>query len=574
MLKFVKEFRFFFAYAALFSLVINFLLLTPTIYMLQVFDRVMSSQSVETLVMLTIFVIGALVIMGALELVRSRLLVSASIALDIRLSATVLGGLLANAAKLEKNDYVHGLRDVNSLKTFLAGSGVFALFDIPWFPFYIAIIYFMHPLLALIAVIGSVLMFTLALCNARATRKPLEDANVKGRQAGGYVEASLRNAEAVNAMGMLSGVVRRWSSYNKEVMSLQTLASDRGGVITALSKFTRQALQSLMVGTGAFLIINNHSSPGIMIAATLILGRALAPVEMAIATWKGLVDARAAYNRLDTLLKEGDDPRTTMELPLPQGSLELEKVVFGFKTTNKAIIKGVSFALAPGESLGIIGPSAAGKSTLARIMIGVWQPNNGLVRLDGADMATLPRERVGAVIGYLPQDIELFPGTVAENICRLGDAAALSEEIIAAATIAGVHDMILKLPQGYNTDLGAGGATLSGGQRQRIALARALFGSPRLVVLDEPNSNLDTEGEESLTRAFKALKQQGATTIIITHRPAILAGVDKMLVLQDGAVALFGPRNEVLAKVMPQAQPQTHTLPPPGAMVVQGVAHV
>jgi len=556
MRKLLERFRPFFLYAGLFSLCINMLLLAPSLYMLQVFDRVISSRSNETLVMLTLVTAGALVVMAMLDLLRARLLAAAGVALDALLGPRVLDGLLDNAAKLGGTEYVHGLRDVSILRGFLTGSGIFALFDIPWLPFYILVIFIFHPLLGVVALVGATLLLVLAYFNEKLTREPLERLQNGTRRASRYIDTSLRNAEVVSGLGMLQAVTRRWAAMNADVQKLQVETSHVAGSMSGVTKFMRQFVQIAMMCAGAYLVIDQHVTGGVMMAATIILGRALAPVEMLIGGWKSLVEARSAYARLDALIAAQAARPDTTALPTPEGRLAVERLVFAAKGADKAIIKGVGFDLAPGESMGLIGPSASGKSTLARLVIGVWKPLSGAVRLDGADVALWPRDRLGQHIGYLPQDVELFSGTVAENIARLGEPD--DEAVIGAAKRANAHDMILRLPQGYDTQIGEGGAALSGGQRQRIGLARALYGNPRLVVLDEPNANLDGEGEAALTQAMAGMKQDGVTQIVITHRPSILSGVDKLLVLREGLVELFGPRAEVLAKL---ARPA----PPPGA---------
>jgi PrtD family type I secretion system ABC transporter len=363
----------------------------------------------------------------------------------------------------------------------------------------------------------------------------------------------VRNAEVVNALGMLPAVTRRWTLLNDRALHEQARAGDIGGNFTGFTKFARQFIQMAMLAAGAFLVIDQHVTAGIMMAATIILGRALAPVETLIASWRSLVEARSAWHRLDQLLKANPPAQPATELPVPAGALEVVRVVFGLRNVERRILQGVSFSLAAGESLGLIGPSASGKSTLARLIVGVWKPLAGSVRLDGADVASWPRERLGPYIGYLPQDVELFAGTVAENIARLGEPDAA--EVIRAAQRAHVHELILHLPKGYDSDIGESGEALSPGERQRIGLARALYGLPRLVVLDEPNANLDHEGEEALLRTLQELREQGVTVVIIAHRPSLLRGVDKLLVLRDGAVDLFGPRAEVLARMTRAAPP-------------------
>ena len=545
----VSRFRPLFAYAALFSLAINALLLVPPLYMLQVFDRVLASRSGETLAVLSAAAVVALLVMALLDVLRARLLAAAGIALDRRLGPRVIDGLLAHTAKLSGASYLNGLRDVNTLRGFLGGTGLMTLFDAPWLPFFLLVIFLFHPLLGAVALAGAVVMLLLAWLNEKLTREPLERAQVEARRAARFIDANVRNAEVVTALGMLPAVTRRWARLNDTALLEQMRASRVGGTFSGSTKFARQFIQLAMLAAGAYLVVAEHVSAGVMIAATILLGRALAPVETLVAGWRSLVEARSAWRRLDELLKATPQAEPHTELPVPKGKVEVEKVVFGFK--EKPIVRGVSFALQPGEALALVGPSASGKSTLARLIVGVWKPVAGVVRLDGADVATWPREGLGPHIGYLPQDVELFGGTVAENIARLGEVDAA--EVIRAAQRAHVHDLVVRLPKGYDTEIGESGQVLSPGQRQRIALARALYGNPRLVVLDEPNANLDHEGEEALVRALAVLKADGVTVVIIAHRPSLLRGVDKMLVLREGAVERFGTCAEVMARVTPRA---------------------
>jgi PrtD family type I secretion system ABC transporter len=539
--------RRYFIYAGLFSLAINALLLVPAIYMLQVFDRVLSSRSEETLVMLSVAALLALAMMAALDVVRAQLLAACGVVLDRRLGPQVLEGVLAQTARLSGAEHLNGLRDVATLRNFLVGAGVIALFDAPWLPLFLLLIYLFHPVLGAVALGGAVLMLVLAVLNERMTRTPLEQVLAAGRRAGRFVDAAAGNAEAVNALGMQSAVTRRWQSLNEAALGEQAQASRLGATFSGLTKFTRQFIQMAMLGIGAYLVIVEHLSAGVMIAATLILGRALAPVEMLVAGWRHLVEVRGAWQRLVQLFAANPRSQPGTPLPAPEGRLSAERVVYGFAGAERPALRGVSFELQPGESLGVIGPTAAGKSTLAKLAVGVWKPAAGAVRLDGADVATWEREALGPYIGYVPQAVGLFAGTVADNVARL--AQPDGEAVVRAAQRAHAHDMILRLPKGYDTQVGDGGAALSPGQRQRVALARALYGEPRLVVLDEPNANLDAEGDEALLRTLRDLKESRVTVLVVAHRPSLLAGVDKLLVLKDGIAELFGPRAEIMARV-------------------------
>jgi PrtD family type I secretion system ABC transporter len=543
----ISRFRSLFVYAGLFSLAVNLLLLAPPLYMLQVFDRVLASRSEETLLALSVAAIIAIVMMACLDAVRARLLAASGAALDRRLGPRVLDGLLAQTARLSGAAYLNGLRDVAALRGFLGGTGLVAVFDAPWLPLFLLLIFLFHPLMGAVALAGAVLMCALAWLNERLTRKPLERAQAEGRRAARFIDANVRNAEVVSALGMLPAVTRRWTRLNDAALREQLRANGLGGALTGLTKFARQLIQLAMLATGAWLVVDQHVTPGIMIAATIILGRALAPVETLVAGWRGLVEARSAWRRLDELLAGNPPAEPGTALPAPAGELRIEGVTFGLRSGERPIVRNVSFALAPGESLGLIGPSASGKSTLARLIVGVWKPQSGTARLDGADVAAWPREQLGPHVGYVPQDVELFAGTIAENIARLGEPDA--DQVIGAAQRAHVHELVLRLPKGYDTEIGDSGQALSPGQRQRIALARALYGNPRLVVLDEPNANLDHEGEEALLAALRGLKETGVTTVVVAHRPSLLREADRMLILRDGLVEMFGPRAEVMARV-------------------------
>ena len=548
MRELVVRFKPFFFYAGLFSLAINLLLLVSPLYMLQVFDRVLTSRSQETLLVLTLATVAALAAMAILDLLRARLLAAAGMALDRLLGPRVIDGLLAQGARGAAAEQVNGMRDAHALRAFLTGSGVLALFDAPWLPVFLLIICAFHPLLGAMALAGAVLMLGLAVLNERLSRGPLERAQAEGRRAARFIDTGTRNAEVIAALGMLPDVTARWTWLNDAVLREQVRASAVSSRFSSLTKLARQMIQIAMLAGGAFLVIDQQVTAGIMIASTILLGRALAPVELLVASWRSLAEARSAFGRLARLL-DAQTREPTTELPAPQGRIEVERAVFAVQKADRPILRGISFSLAAGESLGIIGPSASGKSTLARLLAGVWRPGAGSVRLDGAELASWPRERLGPHIGYLPQDLELFPGTVSENIARLGEPQPA--QVIRAAQRAGVHELILRLPKGYDTEVGNG--VLSPGQRQRIALARALYGtegvSPRVVILDEPNSNLDDDGHRALERAMRLLKEEGVTLVVIAHRPSLLVSMDKLLVLREGAIEAFGPRQEVLPRV-------------------------
>jgi len=547
MAEFLHVCRRYFINVGIFSFFMNMLMLTLPIYMMSIFQRVLTSRSIETLIMLSVAAMGALLLYMILDILRSRVLLGAGVTLDGLAGPRVLGGMVASMGKPGGNQYNTGLRDVAILRNFLTGHSITSLFDAPWVPVYLMIIFLFHPLLGLMATCGAVVLFLTAYLNERLTRKPLEDTTSASIRASRYIDSGLRNAEVVNAMGMAENLTGHWQTLNNRVIDAQVVTGLRGGIINSFSRFIRMAIQILMLAVGASLVINQHVSSGIMIAATLILSRALAPVESAITTWKGLVDARGSYKRLNELLKTNPEISYTVPLPSPRGRVDVEGVTFGMPGQDRLILKGVSFRLEAGESLGLIGPSAAGKSTLARVLTGIWRPVNGTVRLDGADVSTWRRSDLGQYIGYLPQDIELFTGTVGDNIARLGNANP--EEIIEAAKLAHAHEMIMRLPKAYDSDVGEMGAALSAGQRQRVALARALFRRPRLIILDEPNANLDSEGEVALVACLKELADMGVTCITVTHRPSLLTNVTRLLVLNDGRVEMFGLRAEIMARL-------------------------
>jgi len=535
---------------AAFSLVLNLLALTVPLYMMQVFDRVLSSRSHDTLFFLTLIGIGALLVLACIDGLRARVLVRIGVWVDRATAPEAFARALE--AQIQGRPYrMEALRDIGQIRGFLSGASLYALFDAPWVPIFLIVIFLLHPWLGALALVGALVLFGLAMANEYSTRGRLQRAGARHILNMRGAEDALRNAEVLDAMGMLGPVLRRWYDESGAVISDQQIAGDRSGLILATSKFIRLALQMAILGMGAYLVLDQQLSPGGMIAGSIILSRALQPVEQAIGTWRQLIAAREAYQRLLGFFEQGWLPRQTISLPKPEGRLQAERVVYVFPKAERPVLKGVSFSLEPGESLAVIGPSAAGKTTLARILVGVLRPSSGAVRLDGADVFSWKREDFGAHVGYLPQDVELFAGSVLRNIGRLGDPAP--EEVVKAAQLAGCHEMILGLPQGYDTEIGEGGCQLSGGQRQRIALARALFGEPRLIVLDEPNANLDDQGEHCLIRALAEVRQGGATVVMIAHRTRMIRTMDRILILRDGVVQKFGPRDEVLASLARQA---------------------
>ena len=535
-----------------FSFFINLLFLAPAIFMLQVFDRVLPSNSNETLLVLLLGTGIALVILLFLDYVRNRLQNLLGHIIDEHLSPPVVTAIVARIARAPHSPRSEGIRDVATLKTLFSANGLVALFDAPWVVIYVAVIWLFHPALGMGAALAAILMLTLAWLNDRVSRGVLEELQKEGRQASQYVESSLRNAEVLQALGMTENLLSRWRKLQGKVAASQTSASRRTVSFMALTKFLRQAIQIGMLSLGAYLVLTQQASAGIMIATTVLLGRAIQPVEQLVGSWRMLIEGRSAFRRLSELSEHFERQEPRVAIPRPEGALTVDSVSFRAPGTEKPILVNVSFTLCAGEALAILGPSAAGKSTLARLLTGVWSASTGTVRLDGADVAYWPRQTLGPWIGYVPQDVELFDGSVADNIARLGEVD--SEAVVKAANRANAHEMILGLEQGYDTKVGEQGARLSPGQRQRIALARALYGDPRLVILDEPNANLDGEGEIALAQAMSGLRSEGITSIVVTHRPSLIAHVDKILMLGAGRVQKFGPASEVMKVLQQQAQ--------------------
>lgn len=535
-----------------FSGVANMLQLTVSLYMMQVFDRVLATRNLDTLVYLTLIAIFAIAILAMLEAVRGTIMQRVASWLENRVAPE--GFARALESQLRGRPYrMEALRDLAVCRGYLGSPGVLALYDVPWVPIYLAVIFMLHPVMGYVAVAGAVLLFALTLANEFITSNLLREANTAGMASQRRADAIGRNAEVIDSMGMLPAVMTRWREGVARTLPPQQSAADRAAVVMGTTKFIRLAVQIAILGLGAYLVLQQELTSGASIAASIIMGRALAPVEQLIGGWKQLVQARQSYRRLQTFLALPRIRPEGMKLPAPTGALLVDRVSFAFPGQNVAMVKGVAFELRAGESLAIIGPSAAGKTTLIRMLIGVAQPNQGHVRLDGADVFMWQREDFGRYVGYLPQDVELFDGTVFRNIARMGEAEP--EDVFEAARLAGCHDLILRLPNGYDTEIGDGGQHLSGGQRQLIGLARAMFGRPKLVVLDEPNSNLDGDSEAALTRALEVLKAQGCTVVLVSHRPALVQGVDRVLLLKEGAIEMFGPRAEVLKRLMAPPRP-------------------
>jgi PrtD family type I secretion system ABC transporter len=535
--------------AAMFSLAINALQLAPMLYMFQLQDKVIPTKSEPTLWVLTLLVAGALIVMGVLDMVRSRVMVRANNAIELMFAPYMFKKMTEDASTIDGSQYSYALGDLQLVRGFLTGPATVTWFEAPFLPVYMFIMYFMNPVLFYVLTAGFTMMGLLTFATEQLTKKPQAEASSFGRLANNFVSLTMKNAEVVNAMGMADNIIKRWTSLNIRMLRSQTTAGNRSGAINGVTRFVRMMMMTLTFGSGTYIILTGGAfTPGLMIVGGIMYGRAMGPLEGIISGWKGLLEARAAYSRLTAFMESPETSKPiSMDLPPPTGQITLDHVTFGIRALNKVIVRDVSFSLSAGDQLGVIGPSASGKSTLARLLVGVWRPLQGDIRLDAADIANWPSERLGGYIGYLPQDIELFSGTVAENIARL--AEPVPDKVIAAAKLAGLHEVILHLPNGYDTQVGDGGAFLSGGQRQRIGLARALYGNPKLVVLDEPNSSLDTDGEKALMQALDYLKQAGTTTIMITHNANYLNKVDKLLVLQYGSVAAFGPKEWVLARL-------------------------
>jgi ATP-binding cassette, subfamily C, bacterial exporter for protease/lipase len=537
---------------AFFSMVINLLLLAPSVYMLQVYDRVLPSRNEYTLLMLSGIVLCLYVFSGLLEYVRSLVVIRLGERMDARLGSRLHKAAFEHNLQHAGGNAGQSIQDLTTLRQFVTGNGIFAFFDAPWFPIYLALIFFFNTTLGVFALAGTALLVLLAWVNEVATRSLMSQAGGAAVASGNLATNSLRNAEVIQAMGMLGGLQRRWEKLHQQFVRLQSDASQRAAMVGALTRFVRTAQQSLVLGLGALLVLEGNMSPGMMIAASILVGRALSPVEQVIGAWRQWSGAKTAYARLSALLAKHPERPAGMALPAPTGRVTMDSVTAVPPGAQTPALRNVSFELMPGDVLGVVGPSGAGKSTLARMLVGVWPSSVGQVRLDGADVYLWNKEELGPALGYLPQDIELFAGTISENIARFGDVDA--EKVVAASRLAGMHDMVLKLPQGYDTVLGDGGSGLSGGQKQRIGLARALYGRPALLVLDEPNSGLDEAGEKALAEAIVQVSQMGTTVVLIAHRGQILKTTNKLLVLRAGMVHMFGARDAVLQHLAQAAQ--------------------
>jgi ATP-binding cassette, subfamily C, bacterial PrsD len=536
----------------------NILMLTGSLFMLEVYDRVLPSRSVPTLVALLILTAGLYAAQGFIDAIRSRILVRVGDSLDETMSMRVYDAIVRLPLKIGgKGDGSQPIRDLDAVRGFLSGAGPSAFFDLPWLPVYLAICFLFHPYIGLTALGGAVILIGLTVATEVRTRSPTRHATQFAVARNALMESSRRNAEAMTAMGMVGRIAKRWRELNRSYIAATGQASDVVGGLGAASRVLRLLLQSSLLAVGAWLVIHQESTPGIIIAGSILGGRALAPVDLAIANWRGFIGARQSWQRLSRLLAQLPPRTDPMPLQPPSKSIVVQNAAVCPPGEQKLVCQDVNFTLAGGKALGVIGPTASGKSSLARMLVGVWSPLRGTVRLDGATLDQWSPEALGRHIGYLPQDVELFPGNVAQNIARFEDPPN-PEAVLAAAQAAGVHDLIVNLPDGYETKVGERGSALSAGQAQRIALARALYRDPFLVVLDEPNSNLDAEGDEALTRAILGLRARGAIVVVVAHRPSAIAGVDYILVMAKGRQQQFGPKEEILTRVaQPPAAPRT-----------------
>lgn len=548
-----------------FSMVINMLMLTPSIYMLQVYDRALPSGNTTTLLMLTLLTLFFFAFISALEYIRSLVAIRMGSRMDLDLNQRVYTAAFEQNLRKVGSPAGQALSDLATLRQFVTGNGLFAFMDVPWFPVYLVVLFMFDVWVGVFALCGALLLVALAVINERLSHEPLSETSKLQVQSNNQATNTLRNAEVIEAMGMLPNLRTRWLELHQKYLTQHALANEQLGTVSATTRFVRLSMQSLVLGLGGWLVILGEMSPGMMIAGSILMGKVLGPVELLINVWRQWAGVRSAHERLNKLLAENPARESGMPLPAPTGVLSVESVTAGPPGTRQAVLNNVSFKLEPGDVLAVVGPSGSGKSTLARLLVGVWAPQLGKVRLDGADLSQWNKDLLGPHLGYLPQDIEIFAGTVAENIARFGptDSAA----VVAAAQQAGVHEMILRFPKGYDTELTEDGASLSAGQRQRLGLARALYGSPVLIVLDEPNSNLDEAGELALAQTLSRLRQAGRTVVLISHRANVLQLSTKLAFIRDGQMQAFGPTQQVLeamAKAQQQAQQQAQAAAPQG----------
>jgi PrtD family type I secretion system ABC transporter len=535
----------YFVFAGIFSLFVNTLYLTFPIYMEAIYVRVLASASFSTLYAVTVGAVLALLVLGILEFFRSRILVKAGVQMDKLLGRRVLKDMLKESSRIDTSPYTQGLMDINVLRNYFAGNAIFAFFDVPWIPVYLGVIYLMHPILGYTATGGAVIILMLGLLQSFLTKNDLENINDLKGQERIFIDKSLRNAELLKSMGMMAGTARHWNIINDQEIAIQEKSSKKAQILEAISSSFRAFMQVLIYCVGALLVIKNEVNMGSIIAASIIMGRALAPVQQGIGAWKQTIGAKASYGRLNSLLK-GSSEGKLLSVKSIKGAIDVKNVAL--EIAGETIMDNLVFSLKPGESMGLMGHNGAGKTSLCRMLLGIWAPSAGKILLDEQEVSRLDPESLGSFVGYLPQNVELFTGTVSENIARMGPID--SKKVIHAANMAGAHEVILRFSHGYETDIGEAGVNLSGGQRQRVGLARALYGNPSLIILDEPNSNLDEAGELALADALKRLKEQGTTVIMITHKPALLSSVEKILVLKKGSTPDFGTRDEMFNRAL------------------------
>lgn len=544
-----------FIFAGVFSLASNLLYLALPIYTNQVYSRVLHSYSVSTLIVLTVGVLFVFLISSLLDHYRAEVLTNFSIEFDKELSSPTFAALFDLVVRRMGGAHAQALRDLDNVRQLIAGPAVGVLFDLPWIPLFLGMLFLVDPYIGVFTLVGGIILLILAILQDRATHGAMKEASGAAIKSYSFTDTALRNSEVVRALGMLPTLAASWAKYRQISMRMTIVANERGSFYSHSIKFVRMFIQVGTIGIGAFLVIEGKIPAALLFANMILAGRALAPIERVVASWKMLFDASQAYRRLEKVLADYEAPIPSTQLPTPAGQITFEGVSFATAANPKMILAGVGFLIRPGEMVGIIGPSGAGKSTLLRLMVGVWKPTSGTVRLDGADVYTWERGDFGRHVSYQPQDTELFAGTVRNNICRfLPDAD--DADIVRAAQAAGAHDLILRLPKGYETELGEGGSVLSAGQRQRVGLARTIYGDPKVVVLDEPNANLDGDGETALAQALSGLKQRGTTVVMVSHKPSVLSQADKLMLVRDGRIERYGPRDEVMATIAPQPAPK------------------
>ncbi|TKT76746.1 type I secretion system permease/ATPase [Aquamicrobium sp. LC103] len=550
----IRSLRLHFLIVGVFSSAINLLYLSSPLYLMQVYNRVLVSESVPTLALLTLILVVALLVMAVLDAARTQMLIRCGILLDQKLAGRLFSALVQKSSRQGYSLGAQPLRELDEFRTFITGPGIYFAFDLPWIPIYLAILYFIHPVLGIVATIGAAILLGLAFINEFITRKPMEDAQTAARRSFAFTENIMQHADVIRAMGMQSAVERHWQGSRAGMLLRQAFASDRNALVSAGIRFARLLLQSLMLGAGAWLAIDHIIMPATIFAASIIMGRALVPVEQSVAAWKQAAAARIGYRRVRDILNENPAADLKTIVPVTQTALDVKELSYNVSGRSKPVLDEISFKIGEGEALGIVGPSGSGKSTLAKLLIGALQPSEGEIWFGGLNYAHWEPAEFGRITGYLPQDVGLFAGTVRENISRFGETSI--DQVIEAATLAGIHEMILELPKQYDTMLGPGGLGLSGGQRQRIGLARALLGRPKLLVLDEPNAHLDVAGESALSKALFVMKAQGTAIVVITHQPAVLNIVDNVLVLKSGKVDQIGPPETFRSKAMELPVPQ------------------